>query len=148
MIWYVVLYDMMILIISTYLPGQDSHKELNKELMKQLALQADGQQLTDELLRKISLQLQIQQVFKLRQREKAVHFMERRQDTAAGLPSEVSRHLCQLQAAMADCPAPADRLVVRQEFQWRRQDSIFTACGVSLFWGLGRAARLFCCAQP
>ncbi len=90
---------------------------------------------------------QRRQTDKLRQLENAVHFLERRQDAAASLPSEVARHyhVLKLQTLQAEQPHIANQ--ARQEWHRTRQDAAFVGFQGGCLRGLVRAVWLHSCMK-
>ena len=56
--------------------------------------------------------------------EKAVHFMEGRQDQACSFPSEIDRHVSQFKDQLAEADSFAATKVVRQEYAKFRRDTL------------------------
>ncbi len=85
------------------------------------------------------------QTDKLRQIEKAIHFVERRQDAAVSLPSELVRHYhqCKLDAIATEQPQQAAH--ARQHWKTARRDAAFVGFQGGCLTGCLRAIWLYGC---
>ncbi len=84
------------------------------------------------------------QTDKLRQLEKAVHFVERRQDSAASLPTELHRHYHQFMQASLEADSK-QAATARQQWQQCRRDAVFVGFQGGCLVGMARAVRLYLC---
>ena len=99
------------------LPGRA--EQIEAVLMDRSQLpEAQQQRLVQQVQATTSLHL----LHKQRQAEKAIHFMERRSDQAASLPSEIQRHLGQFRQQKSELSTPAEWAEFREEYKYFRQD--------------------------
>ena len=84
---------------------------------------------------------------KLRQTEKAIHFLERRSDNAASLPVELQRHLKALRCEHATaCLAGNNQAALDVAARYRsvKTDAVYAGFGGGCLRGMVRLAWLSC----
>ena len=104
--------------------------ETNEDNMDMQAVQTNIAALSDRQLEDYKAVVQTRLLVKARQIEKCVYFMEKRQDSAASLPSDTGRHLSQAsEAAEAARQQNDGRAVSEAEAAWqlRRTDALHVA---------------------
>ena len=94
--------------------------------------------LSDRQTSIVKTAIQIKELVKLRQIEKAVHFIERRSDSAASIPSEVQRHYDRAVEAYAQAASDGERQAVAQQWKTDWYDAVWLGFSGGCFAGLIR----------
>ena len=94
--------------------------------------------LTDRQASMVKTAILIKELVKLRQIEKAVHFIERRSDSAASIPSEVQRHYDRAVEAYAQAASDGERQAVAQQWKTDWYDAVWLGFSGGCFAGLIR----------